>query len=107
MKIKNIENLTVREINHEIDRGGRFVVFQYALSALIITSKRNTDIYFIKAGEPIIKYSIGFILLSLLFGWWGFPWGPIYTIGTVFNNLLGGKDVTAIVQEQINEGHYR
>jgi hypothetical protein len=25
-----------------------------------------------------------------LVGWWGFPWGPIYTIGTVISNIRGG-----------------
>jgi hypothetical protein len=40
-------------------------------------------------------------------GWWGFPWGPIYTIGTFITNFGGGKDVTEIVMQQIlvNEQH--
>jgi len=24
-------------------------------------------------------------------GWWGFPWGPIYTLSALFTNLIGGK----------------
>lgn len=37
---------------------------------------------------------LGFTLLSLLFGWWGIPWGPIYTIGALITNFSGGRDVT-------------
>jgi len=33
-------------------------------------------------------------LISLLVGWWGFPWGLIYTPMTLIQNLGGGKDVT-------------
>jgi hypothetical protein len=35
-----------------------------------------------------------FTLLSLVLGWWGIPWGPIYTIQSVVINFQGGKDVT-------------
>ena len=27
-------------------------------------------------------------------GWWGIPWGPIWTISTIVTNLRGGRDVT-------------
>jgi hypothetical protein len=30
-------------------------------------------------------------LLSALFGWWGFPWGPIWTISSIFTNAGGGR----------------
>jgi hypothetical protein len=36
-------------------------------------------------------------LPSLVAGWWGIPWGPTFTIGALYNNLRGGKDVTAEV----------
>ena len=35
-----------------------------------------------------------YTLISLLAGWWGIPWGPIYTITSLVTNLRGGKDVT-------------
>lgn len=40
------------------------------------------------------KHSIGYTLLTLLFGWWGIPWGAIYTIDSIYTNHTGGKDVT-------------
>jgi hypothetical protein len=39
--------------------------------------------------------------LSLLFGWWGLPWGLIYTPLTLWTNLSGGRDVTAELRERL------
>ena len=97
--IKNMEGMTDYEINYELNNGAKFVVFEYCISILVMTFKRGSDVYFIKSGESTTKHSIGFTLLSLILGWWGFPWGPIYTIGAVFTNLSGGKNVT---QEVLN-----
>jgi hypothetical protein len=33
----------------------------------------------------------------LLAGWWGIPWGPVWTLVTLGQNVSGGKDVTAPV----------
>ena len=101
-KIKNIEGLTVEEINRELQNGGKFVMFQYCISILVMTFKRPSDIYFIKSNESSTKHSIGFTILSVLFGWWGIPWGPVYTIGSLHTNLTGGKDVTQEVLRSLN-----
>ena len=100
--LKNVEGLTVADLNREVERGGKFVVFQYCFSILIMTFKRSSDIYFIRPGESTIKYRVGFTLVTLLFGWWGIPWGPIYTISSVFTNLRGGKDLTQDVLNSFN-----
>ena len=102
MKINGAEGMTIEDIELELDKGGRFVVFQYCISILIMTFRRVSDIYFIKAGEFTFGLSIKYTLVSLLFGWWGIPWGPIYTIGAIFSNLFGGKDVTY----QLMESYY-
>ena len=99
--IKNTEGMTDYEINYELANGGKFVVFEYCISILVMTFKRSSDVYFIKAGESTTKHSIGYTLLSLVVGWWGFPWGPIYTIGSFITNLSGGKNVTDDVLQQI------
>jgi hypothetical protein len=36
-------------------------------------------------------------LLTILLGWWGIPWGPVYSIQSLVVNLKGGKDVTTEV----------
>jgi len=95
--IKGAEGLTVADALREVQEGGRFVMFEYVISLLVLTSKRPSEVYFIRAGESHLSKSIGFILLTLLFGWWGIPWGPIYTLGALFTDLKGGHDVTSAV----------
>jgi len=101
-QIKNIQEMTVDELNRELERGGKFVVFQYCFSIIVMTFKRGSDVYFIRANESTLKYSIGYTLLTFVFGWWGIPWGPIYTIGSLYINLTGGKDVTKEVLNSLN-----
>ncbi len=102
MKINGVEGMSVSDVQSEVARGGKFVIFQYCISILVMTFRRGSDIYFIKAGESTFGASIGYTLVSLLLGWWGIPWGPIYTIGSVFTNLGGGKDVTQEIMSTLN-----
>jgi hypothetical protein len=94
MKIVGIEGMTGQQLSAELQRGGKFVIYQYCISILILTFKRPSDIYFIRAGEGAVGKGLGFSALSLFFGWWGIPWGPIYTIGSFITNFGGGRDVT-------------
>jgi hypothetical protein len=94
MEIKGIEGMTGNDLQVELQRGGKFVVFQYCISIIIMTFKRASDIYFIKADENAVGKGIVYSLISFLFGWWGIPWGPIYTIQSLITNFRGGKDVT-------------
>lgn len=97
MQIKNIDGLSVSQIRDMVQQGGKFVVFPYTVSFILMTLKRSSDIYFIKANENTFKYSYGFVFLNLIVGWWGIPWGPIYTIGSVYHHAVGGKDLTQAV----------
>ena len=103
MKIKNVEGLTTDQINKELQNGGKFVLYQFTISIIVMTFKRSSDIYFVRAGESAAVKGIPYTLISLFLGWWGIPWGPIYTIGSLFNNLGGGKDVTAEVLQSVNQ----
>jgi hypothetical protein len=94
MKIVGIEGLTDEQIHLQIARGARFVHFQYCVSVILMTFKRPSDIYFVRAGESAVGTGLRFTLLSLLAGWWGIPWGPIYTIQSLWVNLSGGRDIT-------------
>ena len=94
MKIKNIGYLSIEEIKNELDRGGKFVVYQYCISIFVMTFRRCSDIYFIKNGQSKLTKGVLYSFLTLFLGWWGFPWGPIYSIGSLSNNFSGGKDVT-------------
>ena len=103
-KIVGIDGMTGADLQFELTQGGKFVVFPYCISVVVLTFRRGSNIHFIKAGENAVGKSVPFILLSLVLGWWGIPWGPIHTIGSVVTNLKGGKDVTTEVLASIQAG---
>ena len=96
-KIRGIEGMKHGELDFELQRGARFVIFQYCISAVVVTFRRPSDIYFLRQGENPVAKGLPFTLLSLVAGWWGIPWGPIYTVQSIYNNSRGGKDVTQAV----------
>lgn len=97
MKIIGTEGLDGQQLGLELQRGAKFVTYQYCISILILTFRRSSDIYFVRAGESAVGKGLGFSSISLFLGWWGIPWGPIYTIGSFITNFGGGKDVTTEV----------
>jgi len=101
--IAGTEGMSGDDLARELDRGGKFVVFQYTISIVIMTFKRSSSVRFVKAGEGTFAASLPYTLLTLFFGWWGIPWGPIYSIGALFSNLSGGKDVTSEVLGSLTE----
>jgi hypothetical protein len=101
MKIKNTEGLTVSQIRAIVQDGGKFVYFPYTISIGVATFKRASSIYLIRSGESSFKHSYKHVLTNGLAGWWGIPWGPIYTIGSLYHQLNGGKDVTAAVMSEL------
>lgn len=102
-KIVGTDGMTATELNMELQKGGRFVVYQYCVSVLILTFKRSSDIYFIRADESALNKGLVYVLISLVAGWWGIPWGPIWTITALITNLKGGKDVTPQVVATLNQ----
>jgi hypothetical protein len=102
MKMLGIDGLTADQIQDEVNRGGRFVLYQYCISILVMTFRRGSNIHFIKAGEGSVGKGLGCSATSLLLGWWGIPWGPIYTIQSLWVNFRGGRDVTQEVMAQLS-----
>lgn len=100
-KIKNLEGISTEQVLHEISQGARFVHFQFCISIVVMTFRRPTKVYYIRPGESSLKYGILPSLVSFLFGWWGIPWGPIYTIQSFIKNLSGGTDITSNVLANI------
>jgi hypothetical protein len=95
--ILGIEGLSTAQVQEELQRGGRFVVFEYCVSFFVTTTRRSSDVYFVRAGQGTFALSLGYTLLSLFLGWWGLPWGFVYTPLCLATNLLGGRDVTELV----------
>ena len=97
MRIIGIDNMSPEQLKGEVAAGGRFVIYQYCISVVVVSFKRGSDIYFIRAEDNAVTKGLLFTLCSLVLGWWGIPWGPIWTIATVVTNLRGGRNVTAEV----------
>ena len=94
-KIVGLEDIkSDGELQVELQQGGKFVMYQYCISILIMTFKRSSNVYFIRHEENAVLKGLPFTLLSIVLGWWGIPWGPIYTIQSLWVNLKGGRDVT-------------
>jgi hypothetical protein len=94
MKITGADGYSPEMIRDEVARGGRMVIYVYCVSILIMTFKRGTSIHFVRAGQNPVMRGLPFTFVTLLFGWWGFPWGPIYSFECLYKNLTGGIDVT-------------
>lgn len=101
-EVKGIEGLSMDEVRDELARGAKFVVFPYCISVVIMTFRRSSDIHFLRKGEVAFTKGWSFALVSLFLGWWGFPWGLVYTPIALFQTLAGGKDVTQEVWEHCN-----
>lgn len=95
MEITGMQGLSTGEVQDELRKGARFVIYTYCISLLIVTFKRGTNVHFIRAGHSALGPGMPYTILSFFLGWWGFPFGLIYTPMCIIQNLSGGKDVTA------------
>jgi len=103
MKIQGIDGMSPDRLQFELHRGAKLVFYQYAISVLVMSFRRSSDIYFIPAGESAVKKGLQWSLISLVAGWWGIPWGPIFTIQSLVTNFKGGKDVTAELSARLTQ----
>jgi hypothetical protein len=69
------------------------VYYEYCISLGFLTPRRPSALYHLRAGESGIWKGLPYTVLSLLLGWWGIPWGLIYTPLTLWTNLRGGVEV--------------
>ena len=97
-----LQNLSIEEIKEELSKGGKFVTYSWTLSVILMTYKRPANkIYFLKHNDSAIKFGWPYLLLSLILGWWGIPWGPIYTVQAIYQSFTG-IDVTDEMIKSIN-----
>lgn len=94
MKIRNIEGLSARDLQREVNKGSRFIYYVFTVSLLFITFKRNSDVYLVRINEKTMFKALPYTMISALLGWWGIPYGPRVTLDSIRTNLRGGKDVT-------------
>lgn len=73
----------------EIKPETQMVSYTYVISLLVITYRKHTRYYFLEAErEKAAVAQLLCTLCNLILGWWGFPWGPVFTIKETFGNLV-------------------
>lgn len=95
MKIHGIDGMSADQVRQALNQGARCVAYTYCISIIVMSFKRSSDLYLLQPGESDWGRRIGFSLASLALGPWGIPWGPIWTIGALFTNLAGGRNLSA------------
>lgn len=71
-----------------VDSSLRVSVYVWVASVIIFTYKNGSCK--IHCSRCRLWHTLLFNLEVLLLGWWGFPWGPIYSIGALLDNAKGG-----------------
>ena len=98
MDINGLEGKSVAQLELELNRGVKFVVYLWVVSILIYTWKRPSAIYYIPPGGDRLMPGLLYSAISFFLGWWGIPWGIFYTAESLYENFTGGKDVTTEVR---------
>ena len=85
---------TATEILARLHEGWRCVRFEFCVSFFLITLRFQSRIYLTNSWQQRYIRGTGYILLSLLLGPWGIPWGPVWVVRAIWTNLTGGLDLT-------------
>ncbi len=67
----------------------RYLVFWRVFSLIIVTSRSPIQGLFCAGCAK--REAMRSTLITAFVGWWGVPWGPIWTIGNGFTNANGGQ----------------
>lgn len=91
--IVGAKRLTKEELQRKLNAGRKLVVYQFAFSIVFISYKMSSPVHLVKVGERR-KAAILWSIVSILFGPWGVPWGPIYVYQSIKHNNQGGTAVS-------------
>lgn len=78
---------------NEISAQPRYFILYRIVSIFVMSYK--TPIQGIFCNKCASKEGFKQSGLTWLFGWWGFPWGPIWSIQALFKNMIGGEELNA------------
>jgi hypothetical protein len=98
------EALSLEELRARVTAGARLVRFEYCLSLLFFTLRRQSPMSLTEFRLERYLRGLGYSALALLLGPWGVPWGLILTPWAVWVNLTGGVDETEQLMREFNEG---
>jgi hypothetical protein len=82
-------------IIREVMAGKRYVTYPYVVSILVMSFRRTMGgVRVVETGAWPVGPLFGAALVSGFFGWWGFPWGLVWTPLILHNLWRGGRDAT-------------
>jgi hypothetical protein len=96
MRSRDREDLPSQVLEGDRAAGDRLVCYEYCISLIVVTLRRTSGVYRLQPGESGLLKGLPYTFLSVLLGWWGIPWGIIYTPLAVLTNLTGGRDVSGV-----------
>ncbi len=91
--IGSIKNGTAMYRGRHITLDTEITQFQACISLLLFSTRLPSGFY-IKGQDNSLAAGLVFTIISLMLGWWGIPWGPVFTIHTLIKNLMGGHKQT-------------
>lgn len=106
--IIGIDNINMSELTLELQKGAKFVTYPVVISFILATERTSSDIFFIRHNESAFIKGVPSFFKTFVFGWWGLPYGLIYTPLALIKIMMGGNDVTGyimsdIIQQQNNQ----
>ena len=91
------------EVRAAISEGARFLVFEYVISAILMSSRRYSKLIYLKPGDNPLSKALPYTVLTALAGWWGVPHGIINTPSVIYRNFKGGKDFTSQILASLQQ----
>ncbi len=86
--------MTVGQLEDAAMNGAVFRYFTYCFSVFVMTFRRGSGVRFYPTAAAAGGDALAFGALSGVLGWWGIPWGPIFTVPALYRAAKGGTDVT-------------
>ena len=90
-RIRNNDPVLYR--NQRIHLDTELIRHHVVFSAIIVSTRRPTR-WLIKGREPRTNHALAASLYTMLYGWWGFPFGIYWTIVALVKNVNGSTTVT-------------
>lgn len=88
------EGMTLGDVELDVLKGGRFLRYYWNISIIVLSFRKSTALTYVRSDCSAGRGALGYGMVSLFFGWWGFPWGIVYTPLSLWHNTRGGSDHT-------------
>lgn len=102
LTLRGFRPLFAEELRTRVAAGARCVRFEYCLSFLFFTIRRQSAVYLTHSWQQRYVRGLGYSFLALLLGPWGMPWGVLWTPLAVWVNTTGGADCTDAVLAELD-----